>query len=152
MRWEARRASTCGTAAGRSVASSTLPFSTASAAGAKKRWPRSRPRRGKPRIKIGVATSGCSPAEVAPHCGALYLTPAAWLAPGRDCPPYRRRQCRSLGALEEKSGFPVQDAVGQPAGGGRDRRPPRALAVHLVKAARLEARRQIGRASCKERV
>ena len=109
-RWAARRASTCGTAAGRSAASSTPPCSPASATGAKKRWPSVsvRRRRGKPRVEIGVATSGCSPAEVAPHRGALHLAPAAGSRQAATRAPHRRRQRRGLGALEQKSGFPVQ--------------------------------------------
>ena len=118
-RWAARRASTCGTAAGRSAASSTPRCSPRirgwREAGAEpKSTPLAPRRRGKPRVEIGVATSGCSPAEVARHPGALHLTPARRLAPGRERAAHRRDQRRGLGALEEKSGLAVHDGVGQP--------------------------------------
>ena len=113
-------------------------------------WTEERPRKplagqarsaGKPRVEISVATSGCRPAEVAPHPGALNLAPARRLAPRRDRAPHRRGQRRALGALEQETGLAVGDRVDQPAGGVRHRRRAVALAVHLVQPAGLEARR-----------
>src|SRR5438067_13428585 len=94
-----------------------------------------------PGVQIGILTSGCSPAEVAHHAAALHLAPAPRIAVDLERATHRRDQRRALGALEQKAGLAVRDRVDEPAGGARYRRRAVTLAVHLVQAAGLEARR-----------
>src|SRR5947209_7086982 len=94
-----------------------------------------------PRVEICILTSGSSPAEVPGHAPALDLAPAPGVAVSFHRPLHRADQRGAFGPIEQESRFTVGDRVGEAAGRARDRRRAVALAVHLVEATGLEARR-----------
>src|SRR3954471_15082739 len=149
MRWDIARASTCGTAAGRSAANTTRRCSPSCATGAMPERKRALSRkpssgrlaRGKPQVEIGIATSGFRPAEVAGHAGALNGAPALRLRARRQRALHSRNQRCALWPVEQEAGLTICDGVEKPPRRVRYRRRAVSLAVHLVLPARFEERR-----------
>src|SRR5207244_9022833 len=115
-RWAPGRASTFGTAAGRSAANTMRRCWSGCAPGKRKTRISMRGRPGVPRVEIGILTSGCRPAEVARHPAALHLAPAPRIAVDDQRPFERHYQGGALGALEQEPRFPIVDRIDQPTG------------------------------------